>query len=180
MITDQPIDLANPENQRRGADDDAPILPRQRNDVEHLAAEGDNQVLAHENHRGDKQETLALLQVGERRASFHEGFRVEHVPELHHHEETEEPREVVRRQSALRVEMEQQPDQNRHERAAHAEDVVRHRAGDDEVAVLAALAGFVFHDALIRWQRCQRAGGERIHDEVHPQHLRDGQGRLGA
>ncbi len=46
--------------------------------------------------------------------------------------------------------------------------------------MLATAAGLVFHDPLVGWQRGERAGGEGIHDEVHPKHLRDGQGRLGA
>ncbi len=106
LAPEQPDQLANPEHERRGADDDAPILPGQRRDVEHLASERDDQVLADQDDRRHEQEAFALAQPGEGGGTLHEGLRVEHVPELQHHEEAEEPRQVVCGEAASGVEVE--------------------------------------------------------------------------
>ncbi len=62
-----------------------------------------------------------------------------------------------------------QHEKQREERDAGADDACGHGTGDDE---LPAVARLVVHDAL-RWrQRGQGHGGESVHDEVHPKHLR--------
>ena len=107
--------------------------------------------LPYDNEQGHHQETLAPFQVGECRAAFHKRFCIEHIPELKHHEETEEPRSVVRRQSVLCMEVKQQSHQNDYKCETDTENIVSHRAGNDKVAVLTAPARFVFHHPFVRW-----------------------------
>ena len=96
LFFNEPRQLAYPKHQRGGTDDDTPIFPRKRNDVKHRPAEGDNQVLPHEDERRHEEEALAVLQIGKRRAPVHERLRIEHIPELEHDEEGEETGKVLR------------------------------------------------------------------------------------
>ena len=103
---------------------------------------------------------------------------VEQVPELQHHEEGEEHGEVVRRHAFGRmVVVPQHAHQYDEEDDAHADDVPPHGARDDEVR---ALAGLFLHHVLAGRDGSQGQGGEGVHDEVHPQHLRHRQGQVGA
>ena len=70
-----------------------------------------------------------------------------------------------------------QPDEKEEEKESHSEDVASHVAVEDESPVV---SGLVVHHLLCGGQsrECERC--ERVHDEVDPEHLRDGEGRLQA
>lgn len=58
---DQPSYFANPEYQRRGADDDPPVFPGEGNYAEHFAAKRYDQVLADQDEYGHEQEAFTLF-----------------------------------------------------------------------------------------------------------------------
>ncbi len=75
------------------------------------------------------------------------------------------------------LEVLQQAEQEGHEQDAHAQNVPAHGAGDD---VVRRLARRLLHHAFVRRQRGQGQRGEGVHDEVDPEHLRDGEGGFRA
>ena len=66
------------------------------------------------------------------------------------------------------MEIEQQAHQDYDKSESDAENIIGHRAGDNEISILTAPARFIFHHSLIRWERGQRPGSECIHDQVYP------------
>ena len=75
------------------------------------------------------------------------------------------------------LEVLEEPEQHHHEGQTHAHDAMEHRLVDD---ISLAVTGLLVHHVLVGWQRGQGQCREGVHDEIHPQHLGDGQGRLGA
>ena len=156
--------------------------------MEHGTAEGDNQNLTDEDETCNREETAAAFEV-EGTAVGHEGSGVEHVPELDEHEESEEEAQFKRRESlsvggaggwiqqvgasgdVVVLQENQQDEQQGGEDDSHASNHPCHRAVDDEVG---AGARCFVHDVSRGRQRCQCHGCKSVHDEVHPQHLRNG------
>ena len=87
---------------------------------------------------------------------------------------------MPRLQQRLNVGMAEEVEQHHHEQEEESsgrDDASLHVRCYDEGAAVARLG--VHH--LRRWrQRCQSHGGEGVEDEVHPEHLRHGEGRFGA
>ena len=106
-----------------------------------------------------------------------ERLGVEQVPPLQHDKHGEEHRELAYGDLAPAVEPYQHAEQGGEEQYAHRADGPRHVGVYDEVGLL---AGLLVHHLVRRRQRCQRHGGEGVHDEVDPQYLGDGQRQLGA
>ena len=172
----QPFDAAPyfacPQHCRCGGCDVYPFHERERFGAEYAAAEGHYYNLAGEYQQCGQQETPGVAGVAEGGVRGAEYARIEQVPELKHHEDGEEYREVVGVHSrGGGVEVGKQPHEDGEEAERHAEDVVAHGGGDDEVAPAARL--FVHHIGAGR-QRSQCHGRKGVHDEVDPQHLCDG------
>lgn len=94
--------LGDPEDERRDANDQEPVLEAQTalDGIEEALQSGDLDQgdLPEEDHAGDGEQSPAALEV-ERTATGGEGAGVEEIEELQHHKRGEEERQLVGRQS---------------------------------------------------------------------------------
>ena len=97
--------LGDPEDERRDADDQEPVLEAQPtlDGIEEALQSGDLDQgdLPEEDHAGDREQSSAAPEV-ERTAPCGEGAGVEEIEELQHHKRGEEERQLVGRQSVRR------------------------------------------------------------------------------
>ena len=96
MVTSSSVVLTHPtdgfayqEGGGGGQDDNEPMVPRERGDVEHLTPKLNDENLTEEDDGDDGEESLAAAQV-EGAAVGEERTGIEDVPKLQHHERREE------------------------------------------------------------------------------------------
>ena len=133
-----------------------------------------------------------MLEV-EGRLSGEISASVEHIPELEHHEEREDVALLEIGEAGPRTELEiaqsgershigmladvDKAEQEEEEEATGDENRALHHLVDDECVAITRL---VVHHTLGGRQGSQGHRGEGVHDEVHPKHLRHGEGRIRA
>ena len=144
-----------------------------------------------ENERGNQQEAAGGGNVREGGAVGGEGAGVEHVPQLEQHEDGEKQALFVAREQPAAVmrgreeggeggdieisEIFCQSHQDCRKQQPRAEQAFPHGAGDDEVVAAARL---LVHYLSRGRQGGKRHGGEGVHNDVHPEHLRHRERRL--
>lgn len=99
--------LAEPEDDAGGGDDDEPVGQAQGRDAEHAASERHYKYLPY-GHDGQNQQKLAAMGKMQGRTAGGIGAGVEEVPELHEHEDGEEEAQLIGRELALRAELQVQ------------------------------------------------------------------------
>lgn len=98
-----------------------------------------------------------------------EGFGIEHIPELQHHESREEHRQFIASKHIVRMRGHiHHPQQQDGKTDADAQDVIPHGRGNDKVA---GLAWRLVHHLLVGWEGSQGGCGKGIHNHVYPKHL---------
>ena len=171
-----------------------PVLERDGHDIEEGVEHGNlhDEDLSHQRDGGDDDESLTPSEV-ESASSRLKCPGIEKIPEMGDDEDGEEQRELIwcdrpvfshgkteeigHARDVGMMEHIPQPDEKEEEKESHSEDVASHVAVEDESPVV---SGLVAHHLLCGRQsrECERC--ERVHDEVDPEHLRDGEGRLQA
>ena len=104
---------------------------------------------------------------------------IEQVPELQHHESSEEYREfmVLYTWVCTIFAIYQHRKHQDEERDSAKENAVRHLARDDEIGLLAR---FLLHHLMRRRQRSECHSGKSIHNQIDPKNLRHRKRQLGA
>ena len=102
---------------------------------------------------------------------------VEQVPPLQHDKDGEEHRQLHLVDSCNALEIPQQREGDCEEQTADDADAVHHGGCDDKRVATARL---LLHHLTRRRQRGQCHCGKGVHDEVHPEYLRDGQRQFGT
>lgn len=150
--------FTDPENERRGSDNDQPVENLKRLHIEEFAAEGYDKNLTYKDNQSDEAELSATLQI-EGGLTCSERTGVEHVPELQEYEDRKEEgflifgkghvmgavvaptqtSEVVKRRDVKMLEYHEQCYEQCEEYAAHSKNRLPHRLVDDKIVAISRL-----------------------------------------
>lgn len=98
-----PDEFPDPKHEGSASEDEAPVRPAQRNHVEHLAAEGDDDVLPGQNEeRHHPEAPEAGPHAGKRALVRIKCLGIEHVPELEKDKDGEKQGQFIPRQFMFR------------------------------------------------------------------------------